>query len=355
MKKWIIKKLPIFIPLVILSIFLFISNWIHLNIDITTPALVSNIDNNIVISDAYPSLGTISTTSVYSIERVSLLEYLLAKTCRGTDYSASSEIVNSDNIRNSRSGAIQKQMSITNSLILAYEKAEKTIDYQYLGVIVHTLANYAPLDFQAGDIISKINGESFNNLEEFYELYNRARLDLNNYNEESKCWTIVFTINNIDKAISTNYYLETNDYLKYPVYGFYLYDHYQIDYDTLDPKVTILSTNAGGPSGGLMQTIANYNNLVEFDYTYGLKIAGTGTIDIDGTVGEIGGMYSKVFAAKLAKVDIFFVPYVNTNGSYQNYDEAMKAYDDLGRPKDLLIVPAATFDEAIDFLLNYKG
>ena len=99
--------------------------------------------------------------------------------------------------------------------------------------------------------------------------------------------------------------------------------------------------------------MAVFNALTEFDYTYGLKIAGTGTIEADGTVGSIGGMRSKIFTAYYSGVKIFFVPYVESTSPTTNYNEAMQAYYDLGSPKDFQIVPVQTFNDAVEFLKGY--
>ena len=53
----------------------------------------------------------------------------------------------------------------------------------------------------------------------------------------------------------------------------------------------------GGPSAGMMFTLTLYNALSSKDLTGGRKIAGTGTISLDGTVGPIGGVKQKVAAA----------------------------------------------------------
>ena len=47
----------------------------------------------------------------------------------------------------------------------------------------------------------------------------------------------------------------------------------------------------------MMLTLAVYNRLSEEDITKGHRIAGTGTITTDGSVGRIGGMKQKTFAA----------------------------------------------------------
>ena len=64
----------------------------------------------------------------------------------------------------------------------------------------------------------------------------------------------------------------------------------------------------GGPSAGLMFTLAVVDKLTPEDLTDGKFIAGTGTIDADGDVGPIGGVSHKIDAAKKAGATMFMTP-----------------------------------------------
>lgn len=61
--------------------------------------------------------------------------------------------------------------------------------------------------------------------------------------------------------------------------------------------VSFTDTDVGGPSAGLMFTMEIYNQLTPGDLTAGHRIAGTGTITAEGTVGAIGGVKHKIVAA----------------------------------------------------------
>lgn len=67
----------------------------------------------------------------------------------------------------------------------------------------------------------------------------------------------------------------------------------------------------GGPSAGLMFTLAIYDRLTPGDLTGGQQIAGTGTMSRDGRVGPIGGVAQKVAAAERAGATYFLVPREN--------------------------------------------
>jgi PDZ domain-containing protein len=102
--------------------------------------------------------------------------------------------------------------------------------------------------------------------------------------------------------------------------------------------ITIESGNVGGPSAGLMWAIGLYDLLTPGDLTSGRTIAGTGTIDLEGNVGPIGGIRDKVVAARDTGADILLVPEGNM---------AETRGVDLG---DLRLIAVATFEEAVEAL-----
>ena len=89
------------------------------------------------------------------------------------------------------------------------------------------------------------------------------------------------------------------------------------EYDT-DPLVNIkFKSRENGPSGGLILTLQIYNLLTTKDITHGLDIAGTGTMEEDGSVLDIDGVKYKLKGAVDDKKDVFIVP------SGRNYKEAI--------------------------------
>ena len=102
-----------------------------------------------------------------------------------------------------------------------------------------------------------------------------------------------------------------------------------------------MKSSESGPSGGLMTTLAIYNLVTEEDITKGKKIMGTGTIEEDGSVGEIGGVKYKLIGAVKDKADVFICP-------VENYEEALKVAKKKGY--NITILSAATFEEALNKL-----
>jgi len=98
----------------------------------------------------------------------------------------------------------------------------------------------------------------------------------------------------------------------------------------------------GGPSGGLMMTLALYDQLTPEDITGGRSVAGTGTIACDGGVGPIGGIEQKVAGAEEAGAEIFLAPSDNVAAA-----QAVA--------KDIEVIEISSFDEAIRYLEGLPG
>lgn len=105
----------------------------------------------------------------------------------------------------------------------------------------------------------------------------------------------------------------------------------------VDPPADINTNNVGGPSAGMMYTLALIDLLSDGDLTKGHVVAGTGTIEADASIGGIGGIRQKVVAAEAAGARYLLVP-------QSNYEAALTA--DRG---DLELVPVATIDDALAF------
>lgn len=75
--------------------------------------------------------------------------------------------------------------------------------------------------------------------------------------------------------------------------------------------VNIQLDNVGGPSAGMMFALGIIDTLTPDDLTGGHRVAGTGTIVADGTVGEIGGIRQKLYGASSAGAEYFLAPASN--------------------------------------------
>jgi Lon-like protease len=93
----------------------------------------------------------------------------------------------------------------------------------------------------------------------------------------------------------------------------------------------------GGPSAGLMLTLEIMNQYLPEDLAAGKKIAGTGTIDLNGNVGRIGGTEQKVIAAERIGADYFLVP-------ERNYYQARNV------ARSVEVVKVTNIEDVLDFL-----
>jgi PDZ domain-containing protein len=90
--------------------------------------------------------------------------------------------------------------------------------------------------------------------------------------------------------------------------------------------------NISGSSGGLMIALQVYDTLRP-RHLRATRIAGTGTIGYDGTVGEIEGTQQKLIAAKRAGATVFLVPKEN--------------FPDIASEHDVQVIPVHTFAQAL--------
>lgn len=102
-------------------------------------------------------------------------------------------------------------------------------------------------------------------------------------------------------------------------------------------RIDIQAEGIEGASAGLMFALGIYNDLTPQDITMGMLVAGTGTIDADGQVGEIMGVDMKVRAAERVDAEVFLCP-------KENAAEAAAA------ATTVEVVPVETLDQALQAL-----
>lgn len=223
-------------------------------------------------------------------------------------------------------GQLSKMVSFRTSIIQAYELASVTkpaisIEYHYEGLYVYYRPSHVE-NLEIGDQIVAINGHNYSNYthEEFMDLAYGAIVE--------------FTIKRIDgQAVS--YHTVSYTYTEEDPYMVF-YPDYVIDTATPNYHLPGLDTIVGGPSGGLIQTLSIYVSLVNINIGE-VKIAGTGTIEMSGIVGRIGGITQKMYTAIYNKVDIMFIP-----------SSHFSEIPNLAYP--FIIVPVDTVEEAVQWL-----
>lgn len=108
-------------------------------------------------------------------------------------------------------------------------------------------------------------------------------------------------------------------------------------------EVVIDSGTIGGPSAGLAFTLGVLDTLTAGELTGGRKVAATGTMEIDGKVGDVGGVVQKTAAVRAAGATVFLVP-------PGEYEDARKH----AGPR-LEVVKVTNLDEAIAAMARFGG
>ena len=112
-------------------------------------------------------------------------------------------------------------------------------------------------------------------------------------------------------------------------------------------EVSIDTDRIGGPSAGLAFTLALLDEMTPGDLFGGVKVAATGTMNEDETVGAIGALPQKAVAVKAAGAKLFIVP------KSQSPEELAAARAVLGSAVKLVTV--ANLEEALALLESLGG
>ena len=212
--------------------------------------------------------------------------------------------------------------SIQNATFVAYKYANKNIDIQETENIV--IATTKDNGFKVGDIITQIDNLPVANITTIKE-----HISSLNVGDEVK---ILIKRNNHKKTIKLK--IDPDKLL-----GIMLITNYK--YETEDNLDIAFKNGEGGASGGLVLSLGIYSKITGIDILKGRNIAGTGTIDIDGNVGEIDGIKYKIAGAVRNHIDIVLV-------SPANYEEAKKVIED--NNYNIKLAKVSTFKETIDYL-----
>ena len=107
--------------------------------------------------------------------------------------------------------------------------------------------------------------------------------------------------------------------------------------------VNIDTGDVGGPSAGLAFTLAVLDELTPGELTGGHRIAVTGTMSLDGTVGPVGGGAQKAFGVRDAGYEAFLVP----------PDERREVQAAVGR--SVRVIAVTSLDDALAAIASLGG
>ncbi len=203
------------------------------------------------------------------------------------------------------------------------------IDYEVSNKVNYVVyvSSKANTDIEIGDNIIECNGKIIADINEVSSLVQEKQVGDK----------ILFKVMRDNKEVETSAVVYEENDKKY--IGISAITTFNISSD-VNVEITSKSSESG-PSGGLMMTLMVYNALTNQDLTHGKKVVGTGTINLDGAVGEIGGVKYKIMGAVKEKADVFLVP-------TGNYEEALEVKNK--KKYNIEIVEVETLQDAIDYL-----
>ena len=181
---------------------------------------------------------------------------------------------------------------------------------------------------QPGDVIVAVNGARITSID-------AARAEIQKH-PAGKPLTVTVQRDGTQRDVTVVPRRESEGGKETTVVGVTLTDGY-----SSSVKVTYSLTGVGGPSAGMMFSLGLVDKLTPGSLNGGKFIAGTGTIDADGTVGEIGGIQQKMQGARSSGATFFLVPAANCQ-------------DALGAvPKGLTIAKVTTLASAVSAIGDY--
>ena len=223
-------------------------------------------------------------------------------------------------------GILNAKEAVSNAIYNSYTLANKQIEIKETKLFIKYNDNKEN-NLEVGDQILQIddyNIDSLKSLQEYVKTLNEDSILKVKIKRDNKEKIVESKLKNYDNEYKLGISLSlVNEYIT-------------------DPNVYVdMKTNELGPSGGLMIALDIYSKITDSNLTKGDKITGTGTIELDGTVGEIGGVKYKLIGAVKNKAKVFLCP-------KENYEEALNVAKE--KNYDIIIKEVSTLEDAINFL-----
>lgn len=325
-----IKKITQFIKenlgfIIFLVLFYFVMNF-ELPYIIYTPGGAINLSERISGDNIYKEDGSFSMTYV-SIVRAKVPFMLLSYVIPDWDAIPKEKFTYDDNDVNEtlEIDKIYMQEAISNAEEAAYKAAGIEYKEKSTENIVTYVSSKAKTKLKHGDVLIDVDGIELVDikvLQDYIKTKNAGDKIEIKYSRDGKEYIDEVTLITLNKETKAGISMAK-------------VKKFETDY-SIDVKT---KASESGPSGGLMTTLAIYNAITEEDITKGKKIMGTGTIESDGKVGEIGGVKYKLIGAVKSGADVFIC-------SVKNYEEALSTAKK--KNYNIKIISAETFQDALD-------
>ncbi len=288
--------------------------------------------------------GSFRMTTV-SLMRATPALYVFAKVMPDYETASTSEITGNQNSATyNKVQTFYMKSAINQAIYAAYKRAGQSVQVHFKGIYVLEIEKNSAFKkvLHVGDTITKVNQQKLTSTE-------NAMKKIQSHKVGERI-TITYRHNGKTKIADGKLVrLSTGK----AGIGIGLTDNNRV---TTKIPVSIDPHGVEGPSAGLMFSLQIYSQLTKRDLRKGRTIAGTGTIGMDGSVGEIGGIDKKIVAAKKAGASIFFAPYLKPTKLVEKYEPDHLTNYELAKktakrvaPK-MKVIPVKTIDDAIHYL-----
>ncbi|KRN88923.1 SepM family pheromone-processing serine protease [Ligilactobacillus ceti] len=236
----------------------------------------------------------------------------------------------------------QMENSYETAKYVALTAAKRPVELQTKGLYVARIIPESKFKdkLKFGDVITEINGHKFTNLDDYLKSFAKMKIGdpiTVTYLRDKKEYTATAKAIELRDNKTTQAGLGINFINKLQVVS--------------KEKITADLNSLSGPSAGMIMALDIYNQLKPNAFKKQRIIGGTGTLNLDGTIGPIGGVDKKVVSCAKAKAEIFFVPEIKySQQKMSNYEEAVKVVKQ--RNLKIKVVPVKNFQDVIEYLQN---
>ena len=223
----------------------------------------------------------------------------------------------------------QFEMATSQETAIAVALVELGYDVERAGIV--SVSENMPADgvLRAGDIVVSVNGVKTPTADDVVSQVTAAR--------PGEKMTLVVERDGTNRTVTLVPQVDPEDRQARIGVGL------GIDYDfPFDVSINV-DANIGGPSAGLIFSLAVYDTLTKGSLTGGESVAGTGEIYPDGSVGAIGGIQQKIAGASDDGADLFLVP-------TENWADAQG-----GNRGDMRIAEVTTMGCAVDIIEKWTA
>ncbi|WP_339063400.1 PDZ domain-containing protein [Tepidibacillus marianensis] len=291
------KRIQWIVPILLITAYL--SFYIPIPYFIAAPGIAVKLKPIITVDRGYKEKGDFMLTTI-SMGQGNLGYYLYSHFLPNIEYIPNGSVLNKDEDPEQyekRQLLVMKQ-SQDDAIIAAFRQTKTSIEIKQKGILVAGVIKGMSAEkiLKVGDVITQVDHQSIQRLEDFFAVIDKKKVG------DSISIDFLREGKNIEQKIhlvSLNSEGETKQRVGL---GFYPNEEREV---IPSKKVTFHTEDIGGPSAGFMFTIEIMNQLLPFDLTRGYQIAGTGTINPDGQIGQIGGANLKAHAASKAGAEIF--------------------------------------------------